>query len=238
MDAWDLDNSNGTFILESGRMKKKYKGFIFDLDGTLLDSRQDIVEATNATILAMGGKALPEELIVSFVGTGVRPLIYKSLEKAIQNFNPEKTLEYFSKYYLEHCTDHSVFFPGAETFLKKLQQANLRAAVLTNKPQDYTDKILKNLNCESYFQIVLGTEAGFPTKPSPDVFFHVLKNLKLQVEEVLFVGDTEVDYQTAQNAGCDVALYTQGFTAKEQLSTFANESCFLFEHFDQLKDHI
>ncbi len=215
---------------------KNYLGFIFDLDGTLLDSKQDIVDATNATIVHMGGKALDAQLIASFVGRGVRDLIQKAL-KNIPGADEKKSLEFFTDYYLKNGDKHSRFFPGADEFLEFLQQRRLPCAILTNKPQIYTDAILLSLNKLKYFDQILGTDSGFPRKPDPQGFLAILKNWQLKPQDVLYFGDSDVDVETARNAGADYALFLEGFTPEAELRPFLAQAKLVFRDYRGLDNH-
>lgn len=211
-----------------------YKGYIFDLDGTLLDSKRDIVEATNATIIAMGGEPLEASLIESFVGHGVRSLIQKAL-KDVEGANVENTLRYFTNYYLQNGTKHSRFFKGADEFLICLKNQNKRCGLLTNKPQNHTDNILNRLDKNKYFDFVLGAENGYPCKPDTQGFMAILKDWNLKAEDILYFGDSDVDAQTAQNAGCDLALYLDGYIPEADLVPYYDYATVAFRDYEQLQ---
>lgn len=209
---------------------KKYKAIIFDLDGTLIDSREDVVLATNATLKEFGEKELTHQRIVSFVGTGIEDLIKKALphwdEKKVQ-----EALLFLSKYYFEHCLDHSCLFAHAETLLQTLQKNKIVMAVFTNKPQIFTDKIISGLKISKYFSQVFGAENGYPLKPDPVGTQALLGLLTVSAQETLMVGDSGVDLATAENVGMDCALFTGGFLTVEEMAPLKKKAQFVFDDY-------
>lgn len=210
---------------------KKYQAIIFDLDGTLIDSRTDVVLATNATLKEFGEKELTHQRIASFVGTGIEDLI----KKALPHWDDQKVQEalvFLSQYYFEHCLDHSRLFLGAENLLKTLQREGIVLAVFTNKPQIFTDKIVAGLGIAHYFSQVFGAENGYPLKPDP-VGTHALLNLlKVSARETLMVGDSGVDLATAENSGMDCALFTGGFLTAEEMAPLKKKARFVFDDYE------
>lgn len=213
---------------------KKYKGMIFDLDGTLIDSKKDIAVATNATIKHMGGHELDHETIESFVGHGVRDLIRQSL-KDVQGANEEEALRFFSEYYLQHCLDHTTFFDGVLETLLYMRERKIEMAILTNKPKTYTDVILKGLNITDWFCFVQGAETGLPHKPHATTTQAVLNKMTVKSNDILVVGDTDVDHEAAARLSLDSALVLYGFTPREEILTFKNKATYLLEEFSELK---
>lgn len=211
-----------------------YRAVIFDLDGTLIDSKQDIVTATNATLVAMGGQALPADLVASYVGHGVRDLVRGSLQAAGVVDREEETLNFFREFYLEHCLDSTVLFPGVQKLLDDLKQQGIKMAVFTNKPQIYTDRILSGLGISHYFAFVLGSDNGFPNKPDLQGSGEILRQLDVTASQTLMVGDSDVDLKTAQNAGMGCALYLMGFVKAEIILGFKTEARLVFEDFSEV----
>lgn len=211
-----------------------YRAIIFDLDGTLIDSKQDIVTSTNATLKAMGGKALPSDLVAAHVGHGVRDLVHASLKSAGVQADESETLAFFSKHYFEHCLDSTHLFPGVLELLQNLKSRGIKLAVFTNKPQIYTDRILAGLNVSGFFDVVLGSDNGYPNKPDPQGTRMILEKLGTTPGETLMVGDSDVDLKTAQNVGLDTALYLHGFSTPETILSLKNQTCLVFGHHDEL----
>lgn len=216
------------------RSKAACRAIIFDLDGTLIDSKEDIVTSTNATLKAMGGKALPTELVAAHVGHGVRDLVQASLKSAGIAADENETLAFFSKHYFEHCLDSTRLFPGVLELLKNLNSRGIKLAVFTNKPQIYTDRILEGLNVAGFFEVVLGSDNGYPNKPDPQGTRMILEKLGVAPSETLMVGDSDVDLKTAQNAGLDTALYLHGFSRPESILSLKNQTRLVFGHHDEL----
>lgn len=210
---------------------KNYRAYIFDLDGTLLDSKKDITLATNETIAHLGGTRLPEDLVASYVGHGVRDLVRQALAGSKSPPSEAEALAFFQSYYLEHCLDHSRLIDGVLETLEALFFAGKALAVFTNKPQIYTDKILAGLGIASYFKIVIGAEAGYPNKPAPAGGFVILSALGATPAQTLFVGDSDVDLMTAENLGMDCALALNGFTPHEDIMAFKGRAKYIYEDF-------
>jgi phosphoglycolate phosphatase len=217
-------------------MKKKYEALIFDLDGTLIDSKKDISVATNETIAHMGGGRLPEETIATFVGRGVKDLIRDALKGSRGPVQEQEALRFFESYYFEHCLDHTRLFPGARETLNELALRGVKFAVLTNKPQTYTDKILSGLGIAGMFGMVVGAEAGFPNKPDRAGGNAILAKLIVSAERALMVGDSIVDLQTAENVGMDCALSLNGFSTREEILKLKARADYLYEEIPFLRD--
>jgi len=224
------------FTFSQSRSLKDYKGFIFDLDGTLLDSKEDIVLATNATIEAMGGMRLDPKKIASFVGRGVRDLIVNALSH-LPNADAKSAEDFFTQYYLQNGTRYSRFFSGADEFLGLLQKQGLPCAILTNKPQIYTDKILHDLGKSHYFSVILGAENGFLHKPDPKGLLSILSGWNIDPSQILYFGDSAVDAKTAKNAGADLALYLDGFATEGELSPYLQQAVCVFDDYLELYNH-
>lgn len=189
---------------------------IFDLDGTLIDSRLDLVHSVNATLRHMKRPELPDDVIASYVGDGAPALIGRALGNEA---NDEKLvrsgLEYFLSYYREHKLDHTRLYDGIMEALAALgnsQHAHPRKmAVLTNKPVHPSRAIVQALGLGGFFLRVYGGNS-FPTKkPDPEGAQTILRELKAGPQETLIVGDSGVDVQTGRNAGTWTCGVTYGF---------------------------
>ncbi len=194
-----------------------YETIIFDLDGTLLDTLDDLWTATN---VALEKHSLPprgREEVRAFVGNGVAKLIERAAGEA-----PRETvlgaIESFRAYYGAHCEDKTKPYEGILPLLQELNRRGVRTAVVSNKP----DFAVKKL-AESYFGGLLlaavgeNESAGIRKKPAPDSLLAVMKELGAKRERTAYVGDSEVDIQTAQNAGVDCISVTWGFKDKQFL---------------------
>jgi phosphoglycolate phosphatase len=212
---------------------KRYQAMLFDLDGTLLDSKKDIALATNATLAHMGCDPIAEDTIYTFVGKGVRDLIRGALGKGPRE-REDDALNFFNTYYLAHCADHSKFFRGVTGTLNDLAVRGVKLAVLTNKPQMFTDAILTALGAASQFGRVVSAEAGFPNKPDKTSACDIMASFGVTPDQTLMVGDSIVDLQTAENVGMDCALMLYGFSPREEMLSYKGRAKYIFEEFDEL----
>lgn len=216
------------------KKKIKYQAILFDLDGTLIDSKKDLYLTTNATVSHMGASPLSQEEVYGFVGMGIKDLVTKAFPHADEK-EIQKGLSFLRKYYFEHCLDNTTLFDGVEDLLIQFQQLGVRMSVFTNKPQKFTDKTLKGLKIEKYFDCALGAENGFPLKPDPQGTNFVLKKMGVNVAQTLMVGDSHVDLETAQNVGMDTALMEYGFLQKEDFKRLSQKAQYVCKKFNELK---
>lgn len=191
---------------------------IFDLDGTLIDSRLDLVHSVNAALRHIGRPELPEEVIASYVGDGAPLLIQRALggeivdEKVVR-----KGLEYFLTYYREHKLDHTIVYPGIDAALAAIRNSGngsaRKLAVLTNKPVVPSRAIVDALGLGGYFAQVYGGNS-FPTKkPEPAGVRQLLEEIGARPEQTAMIGDSHIDVRTARNAGLHIIGVTYGFAA-------------------------
>lgn len=192
-DQHDL-NTNGRF--------SNVRVLIFDLDGTLIDSKLDLVLSVNATLDHMGHAALPEEIVCSYIGRGAAALIRRSLGNSVTDEQAEEGHEFFLNYYRRHMLDNTVTYPGVREALEILgAQNDYRMAVLTNKPVLFSQHILDGLGLADYFQFVFGGNSFERKKPDPMGVELLLHNFSAEPQHAMMVGDSEVDVQTARNSG-------------------------------------
>jgi phosphoglycolate phosphatase len=172
---------------------------IFDLDGTLIDSRLDLVNSVNATLHHLGRPELAHETIESYVGNGVTVLMQRALGAATSEEHIVTAQEFFLSYYRKHMLDHTVLYPGVAEALESLRDRDM--AVLTNKPVRFSEDILKGLGVADYFRFVYGGNSFEQKKPDPIGVQTLLHDLDAQPEQAMMVGDSAVDVRTARNAG-------------------------------------
>jgi phosphoglycolate phosphatase len=188
------------------------RALIFDLDGTLIDSKLDLALAVNATLAHMGRPALEHERIYGYVGRGAPRLIERALGPGAGAEECQEGLTYFLAYYLEHMLDNTVTYPGVReglAALERLPQAP-RMAVLTNKPVRFSQLILEGLGLSGHFKFVYGGNSFETKKPDPAGMAVLLRDFGTTPEQAMVVGDSEVDVQTARNAGTWVCGVTYG----------------------------
>jgi phosphoglycolate phosphatase len=184
---------------------------IFDLDGTLVDTKQDLTNAVNATRARMGLPALDEQLVSSYVGDGAPTLIRRVLGPEASEEALARTLEFFLAYYGEHKLDCTRPYPGVREALERLSRAGVQMAVLTNKPVRVSQAILEGLSLEGYFARIYGGNSFEQKKPDPVGVKTLLAELGVERERAMIVGDCAIDVRTARNAGVKVCGVTYGF---------------------------
>ncbi len=188
----------------------RYQLAIFDMDGTILDTLEDLTDSVNYALDHFGFPIHSKEEICSFVGNGIRKLIERAVPSETEPIFVEQVYEGFKKYYKEHCADKTKPYPGIIALLKELRQAGCKTAVVSNK----ADFAVQNL-CEKYFyglfDIAVGEQEGILKKPAPDSVEKVLKLLGVPKENAVYIGDSDVDIETARNAGMDEIIVGWGF---------------------------
>jgi phosphoglycolate phosphatase len=192
-------------------MKKNFpvQALVFDLDGTLIDSKMDLVNSVNATLRELKRAALPTDLVASYVGSGAPVLIRRALGGNPSEEELHKALAYFLVHYEEHKLDHTRLYPGAAETLEQLK--DLPMSVLTNKPVKISVRILEGLGVAQYFRSIYGGNSFETKKPDPAGAKQILSEFNIAPGEAAMVGDSEVDVQTARNAGMQAAAVNYGF---------------------------
>ena len=175
------------------------RGLIFDLDGTLIDSREDLVQSVNAALRHSGREEISGEAVAGFVGAGADTLIRLAMGKAEMDEEARETLVFFLAYYREHKLDNTVLYPGVLETLERL--AALPMSVLTNKPVGFSRAIVEELGVGRYFRSVYGEKSFGRKKPDPMGALVVAGEFRLSPAQVMVVGDSAVDVLTARNAG-------------------------------------
>ncbi|HZS72319.1 MAG TPA: HAD-IA family hydrolase [Candidatus Acidoferrum sp.] len=181
---------------------------IFDLDGTLIDSKRDLVLSVNAMLRELGRPELPERIISGYIGRGAPQLVASSLGGGASEEEVQRGLKFFLEYYEDHKLDHTSVYPGVEDALARISRP---MAVLTNKPYRVSGRILDALGLSKYFRVVYGGNSFATKKPDPLGARTILRELNTKPNDALFVGDSEVDVQTARNAGMFAAAVNYGF---------------------------
>jgi phosphoglycolate phosphatase len=185
------------------------RALIFDLDGTLIDSKLDLALSVNATLAELGRNPLPHEQIFSYVGQGAPALIARALGSAASEQDCLLGLEYFIKYYSAHKLDNTVLYPGVLETLDALK--GMLIAVYTNKPVRVSRSIIQELGIASHFRSVYGGNSFERKKPDPMGVESILREFGAGPAQVMIVGDSEVDVQTARNSGTWICGVTYGF---------------------------
>ena len=189
---------------------------IFDLDGTLIDSRLDLVHSVNAALRHIGRAALPDDVIASYVGDGAPILIQRALGRdTVDEALVRKGLEFFLSYYREHKLDHTTVYPGIAESLAAIQNsANgvpRKMAVLSNKPVKPSQAIVEALGLGKFFSQVYGGNSFATKKPDPEGARKLLEESGVRAEHAVIVGDSHTDVETGRNAGMWTIGVTYGF---------------------------
>ncbi len=179
---------------------------IFDLDGTLIESKWDIAASVNLTLAELGLPQRPIEEIFGFVGDGVKQLLRLSIGES-NRITFDEVLRVFRRQYLAHCLDRTTFYPGVEQALVHFERK--RKAVATNKSIEYTNVILKGLGAH-HFHYVVGGDNGFGLKPEPGMLLHVMEQLNVPKDQTVLVGDSTNDINGGHNAGIRVCAVGYG----------------------------
>jgi len=186
----------------------KIKLIIFDLDGTLVDSIIDITNALNYAIGPYGLETLTVEKTISLVGEGITSLIWKLLAEKETGLH-SVVLRRFLDYYSEHLTDYSVPYPGVRETLEILK--NYRKAVISNKREDLSRRLLEKLELAGYFDIIWGSDSVPEKKPSPVPVLEMMKKLSCKPDEAVIVGDSNYDIESGRAAGVRTVAVSYGY---------------------------
>ncbi|WP_319560162.1 HAD family hydrolase [Marispirochaeta sp.] len=194
------------------------KGIIFDLDGTLLDTIDDLADSCNRQLEEYGYPTHPAESYRYFVGNGVRKLVERALPDTEEARKiTDRFVQDFRSDYQDHCFDRTRPYPGIPELLKRLKQDGLVLAVLSNKPDTETKKVVRHFFPKDQFHCAAGHKEEFDVKPDPAGVHAILNKLNLRAEETAFVGDTWIDMQTAVNSGCFPVGILWGFRDRPEL---------------------
>lgn len=184
------------------------QALVFDLDGTLIDSKSDLVTAVNATRRWLGRDPLPADLVSSYVGDGMQKLVERAMGEGFTGAQIEQAMAFFLEYYRQHMLDHTVAYPGVREGLEALRARPL--AVLTNKPVKFSRAILDGLGLSGFFRQIYGGNSFERKKPDPTGLQALLTEFQLSPRQAMLVGDSVIDVETARNAGTWVAGVTYG----------------------------
>lgn len=205
------------------------KAVIFDLDGTLLNTLQDLCNSTNAALAQYGYPLRTLDEVRRFVGNGVKLLILRALgiEKPGDCPDFDDVFAAFRAHYAVHSNDCTCAYPGIEELLKKLKEAGAPLAIVSNK-LDPAVKQLNEIYFKDYISVAIGENeaAGVKKKPAPDTVYAALRELGVSPEHAVYVGDSEVDIQTAKNAGIPCLSVTWGFRDRAWLTNHGAEALY------------
>jgi len=194
----------------------KYKLAVFDLDGTILDTLEDLADSVNYALTERGLPVRTIDEVRQFVGNGIRKLIERAVPSGTSDGVTDAVFEAFSEYYKVHCKDKTKPYDGIIKVLSSLRQKGIFTAVVSNKA-DFAVQIL----CEDFFtgmfDFTVGEKMGIRKKPYPDSLIAVVDEIGVSLGETVYIGDSDVDLETAGNAGVDVIMVSWGFRDEEFL---------------------
>ncbi|MDP3981924.1 MAG: HAD-IA family hydrolase [Chlamydiota bacterium] len=186
------------------------KLIIFDLDGTLIDSRHDIASSVNAALSICGLAQRSVEEITGYVGSGVVHLLQSALGEYYSDAMFRKVIKKFRAHYGEHMLDQTQLYPGVRDVLSRM--GDYHKCVLTNKPLSYSMGILKGLSIDHFFLNVIGGDSKYPKKPDPAAVYFLMEHHQVSALSTMIVGDSPVDINTGSNAGIFSCAALYGFT--------------------------
>jgi phosphoglycolate phosphatase len=183
---------------------------IFDLDGTIVDSSLDLANSTNELLEGYGGARLPVEQVTSMVGEGAQKLVARALKAARRDVDLREALDRFREIYSRRLLEHTRPYDGV---VEVIAHASARAqlALLTNKPEAPSRRLLDAFGLSAAFRWVIGGDSGFPRKPDPQAVAHLLQAAGVSRDHTLFVGDSMIDVETARHAGVRMCVARYGF---------------------------
>ncbi len=196
--------------------RRKFSSVIFDLDGTLADTIQDLADATNWGLAELNLPPYPTEDYKLMVGSGRKEMCIRALPDSRKD-EADKLAELMTSYYTEHYLDNTKLYPGIEKMLTDLQDAGITMAVLSNKPDNFVKLTVRHLCPKIDFRQIVGDRDGVPRKPDPTSAMTIAKVLSEKVGEIAYLGDTSIDMETAKRANMFAIGVTWGFRDKAEL---------------------
>lgn len=194
----------------------KYKLAIFDLDGTILNTLDDLHDSVNYALEKSGYPQRTLEEVRRFVGNGIRKLVERALPEGVTTESADKVFTDFNSHYKLNSSNKTRPYSGIKELVLRLRECGMKVAVLTNKA-DYAAQDLCKEYFPNLFDYVAGEKQGVNRKPSPDGVINILSQLNINKSDAVYIGDSEVDVMTARNSGLDHIIVTWGFRHREEL---------------------
>lgn len=203
-----------------------YKNYIFDLDGTLLNTLADLASSTNYALRQYGMPEHSVDDVRRFVGNGVGKLIERAIPEGLANPQYEDVLATFRKHYMLHSLDTTAPYPGIESLLHSLRSHGCNVAVVSNKFYNATVELCRHFFADTV-EVAIGERENIRRKPAPDTVFEAMRQLGVSGEDTVYVGDSDVDVATARNSGIPCISVLWGFRDRDFLiehgaTTFVN----------------
>lgn len=212
----------------------QFRCLLFDLDGTLVDSRADLVTSVNLMLAELNRPRLSDSQVISFIGEGARLLVERSL-RAKPGASPSEAdvdhaLDVFKRHYGQHLLDQTRLYPEVGSTLQSL--AHLPKAIVTNKPFEFTQALLDGIGLSKFFKVILGGDSLPERKPSPMMLIEAAKACGAQISECLMIGDSRVDVEAGKAAGMKTCGYIPGFRGRTELAHAGAD--YMIERFSEL----
>ncbi|MBN1547342.1 MAG: HAD-IA family hydrolase [Syntrophaceae bacterium] len=206
---------------------------IFDFDGTLVNTGEDIANSVNYTLTALKLPLLEKEVILTYIGDGVIKLIDRAMGVEGKD-RREDGLQIFSDHYDRHMLDHAALYPGVYDVLDYFREK--RKIILTNKRLRFAEKMAAALKILPFFEATIGADSTPFIKPDPRIMEMICQQFSIPVEHIIIIGDGVNDVRLAKNTGIFSGCYLNGLGNREELIDLHPD--FTFEHFHELKDHL
>ena len=198
------------------RMIREYDTYIFDLDGTLLDTLTDLAASCNYALLQHGMAQRTIDEVRLFVGNGVKKLMERAIPDGLANPQFDEVYQCFRQHYLKHGLDHTAPYPGVLPMLAELKRRNKKIAVVSNKFYRATEELCKHF-FDQYVEVAIGEREGIKKKPAPDTVMEALAQLCVTGDNAVYIGDSDVDIATANNCQLPCISVLWGFRDKDFL---------------------
>src|SRR5262245_8223537 len=212
-----------------------YQCLLFDLDGTLVDSRADLIYSVNLMLNELGRDSLSNDQVINFVGEGARLLVERALRVTRNGGAEEREIEHalklFRRHYREHLLDETRVYPEVEETLEYL--AHLPKVIVTNKPYEFTITLLEGLGLTRHFKVIIGGDSLPERKPSPLMLLEGARRCQAEASRSLMIGDTRLDIAAGKAAGMKTCGYVAGFRGRAELLEAGAD--FLIESFGSLR---
>lgn len=194
----------------------QYQLAIFDMDGTILDTLDDLTDSVNFALVQSGFSKRSREEVCCFVGNGIRRLLERAVPEGTEVGEIDRVHKVFREYYKEHCAEKTKPYIGIYELLQELRQAGCKTAVVSNKA-DFAVQELCRKYFDGLFDAAVGEREGIFRKPAPDSVLEILRLLEVEKKDALYIGDSDVDIETARNAEIDEIAVEWGFRQRDFL---------------------
>lgn len=235
--ARGIGKSNTILFRGKSKAEMNYYCVLFDLDGTLVDSRADLAAAINRMLMELGRQPLPESKAITYVGEGVRLFVERALhetneEPSLPAVEIDHAIKIYRRHYREHLLDQTRVYPEVEETLEYL--APLPKAVVTNKPYEFTIALLDGIGLSRYFPVIFGGDSVTDPKPSPLMLLEAARSCRTEPSRCLMVGDSRTDIAAGKAAGMKTCGHIPGFRGRTELVEAGAD--FLIERFSELRE--